>query len=101
MAGHQIERKCPECGTWNTSGEAHCVSCGAVLDPHLRIETEAKQREERRLSVPRGRLDAFVDRFKASRNPFVKALYLVLSALWFVYWVIMSFILWAIAAGPG
>lgn len=82
-------------------GEAKCHACGALLDPHERIRSEARDRDAVRMKAPRGRLDNFVERFKASRNPFLKALYLLLSALWFVYWVVLSFILWLIAAGPG
>jgi hypothetical protein len=96
-----IQRKCPACGTWNTGEVTHCVACGELINPGMRIERDAKNRENQRMAAPRGKLDSFIDRFKQSRNPFVKLLFAVLSAIWFVYWVVLSFILWVIAATPG
>ncbi len=101
MANSNVQRKCPSCGTWNIANETHCSNCNELIDPMMKLEQEAESRERKRLEVPRGRLDLFIERFKSSKNPFVKLIYLVASALWFVYWVILSFILWLIAAGPG
>lgn len=101
MSAVRVQRKCQQCATWNVENESHCKSCGASLEPETRIKEEAQARARVRALVPRGKLDRFIDRFKSSRNPFVRAFYLVLSALWFVYWVILSFVLWIIAATPG
>lgn len=101
MSQNSVQRKCPACGAWNIGNVTHCTECGELIDPTMRIERDAASREKVRLSAPRSTLDQFIDRFKQSRNPFVKLAFAVLSALWFVYWVILSFILWVIAASPG
>jgi hypothetical protein len=101
MSSVRIQRKCQQCATWNINNESHCKSCGWALEPEIRIKEEAQARARVRSSAPRGKLDNFIERFKNSRNPFLRVFYLVLSALWFVYWVILSFILWVIAASPG
>ncbi|MFT5958163.1 MAG: hypothetical protein ACI87V_002048, partial [Flavobacteriales bacterium] len=36
-----------------------------------------------------------------SRNPFIKVAYLTVKTVWFIYWVILSIVLWLIAATPG
>ena len=97
----QIERKCSECGHWNVGHHEHCESCGALIDPQKKLVVESEKRELARANGPKSRLDKVVNHFKTTKNPFLKLIYLVLSALWFVYWVILSFILWAIAASPG
>lgn len=101
MAGNKVERKCPNCGTWNRDGEERCKECGHTLNPQKRIAEEEQEREKKRLELPKTKFDELVERFAQSKNPFVKALYLLLKGLWFVYWVILSFILWLIAATPG
>jgi hypothetical protein len=67
----------------------------------MRLADDAAQREKKRMLAPRSHLDRFIEKFKKSRNPFVKVAFAILSAIWFVYWVFLSFILWLIAAGPG
>lgn len=101
MSTVRVQRKCLQCATWNIDNESRCKTCAASLEPEIRIREEAQAREQVRAAAPRGRLDGFFERFKQSRNPFVRVFYLFLSALWFIYWVILSFILWIIAAGPG
>lgn len=101
MSSARIQRKCQQCATWNIDNESQCKSCGSSLEPITRIKEEAMERERVRSSIPRGQLDRFIERFKNSRNPFVRVFFLILSALWFVYWVILSFVLWVIAASPG
>lgn len=101
MKTSSVQRKCKACGTWNTGEVTHCVGCGVLIDPTMVREEEAEARQKKRMSAPRGRLDKFIELFKESRNPFMKFIFLVASAIWFVYSVILSFILWLIAAGPG
>ncbi len=101
MKTSSVQRKCKACGTWNTGEVTHCTNCGALIDPTMVREEEAEARHKKRMEAPRGRLDKFIELFKESRNPFMKFIFLVASAIWFVYWVILSFILWVIAATPG
>lgn len=96
-----VQRKCRACGAWNDGSEDRCVNCGALINPTLVREQEHETREKKRLEVPKTPLDRVIDKLGQSRNPFIMALNAVLKAIWFVYWVILSFILWVIAAGPG
>lgn len=101
MQGDRVERKCGSCGQWVIGQVDQCPHCGHTVNPHKRIEEEHVEREIKRQQVPKTWLDDLINKVKDSRNPFVKLVYYVLSAIWFVYWVILSFILWAIAASPG
>lgn len=96
-----IQRKCQVCGSWNDGSLDNCSNCGELLNPKMVLEKYHEAKDRERLKVPRSKLDDLVDRFKNSRNPFIMILYAVLKGVWFVYWVILSFILWIIAAGPG
>lgn len=96
-----IERKCSHCGTWNKGPVEKCTACENTLDPHKKLVEEHDERERKRLAVPKTKLDLLIARVKHSRNPLLRLAYWLLSAIWFVYWVILSFILWAVAATPG
>ncbi len=101
MSRETIERKCPECDTWNVGPVHRCENCGATLDPQSRLKEEEADREKKRLALPKTRFDVFLDSIQQSDNLFVKVVYVVLKGIWFVYWVVLSFILWLIAATPG
>lgn len=93
-----VQRKCPECGTWNND-EHFCTNCGALLDPVLIEEQREEEREERRRNTPPSKLDVFIDKWK--NHPFFlfKALYYILYTIGFIFFAVASFFAW-IAASP-
>ena len=96
-----IERKCQNCGHWNKGRSTSCSNCGFTIDPHQRIVEEHEDRQKKRLEVPKTPLDTLLERIHESENPLVKGAYFFLKGIWFIYWVILSFFLWLIAATPG
>lgn len=101
MATSSIQRKCSSCGTWNTDGELKCKECGATLDVQQKLQEEHAERERKRIELPRTKFDLFVERISNSKNPFIKVAYVFVKTVWFIYWAILSFILWLVAATPG
>lgn len=101
MATTSVQRKCSSCKTWNNDGEMKCKSCGATLDVQQRLEEEHADRERKRIERPLTKFDLFVDRISTSNNPFVKVAYVGVKTVWFVYWLILTFFLWLVAATPG
>lgn len=94
-----FERKCPSCGSWNTSSV--CITCKTELDPKkIRIEKIKEVRKKKQLE-PTPKLDAFFIKWKATKNPFSKGLYWIAYSFWTVYMAILSFILLFVAWGPG
>ena len=95
-----IERKCLKCGTWNKS-EDHCTHCGNTLSPVLIEKEEAALREERRLSLPKDKLDQLMDRAKNSRYWFVRAFFYVVYSFALLVFAIASFFVYLVAWSPG
>ncbi|MFM1932337.1 MAG: hypothetical protein RL226_1640 [Bacteroidota bacterium] len=95
-----VSRKCLECGHWNDGGSSHCTQCSKLIDP---VQLQQNRLEEKRLreQTPPSWLDQLIDRTKQSKNPFVIAAVALLRAAWFVYWVVITFIIWLVAATPG
>lgn len=96
-----VSRKCLNCGTWNEGESITCLVCDHIIDPETIRVNEHEQRRINRENKPPGWLDSVVNKLNRSENIFVKALVLTLRAAWFVYWVILSFIIWLVAATPG
>jgi hypothetical protein len=96
-----VSRKCQHCSTWNTGDSSHCINCQQLIDPIAIRQQEDEVRRIQRENTPPGWLDKVINKLKASRNPFVQVLVMMLRAAWFVYWVILSFIIWLVAATPG
>lgn len=95
-----MERKCSNCGTWNTN-EARCTNCGTALTAELQRE-ERIQKEKKRIEVrPPDFVTAYGERLKNSKNPLLKGLYYIGFSVWFVIMSIVSFFLFMIAWGPG
>lgn len=101
MSRETIERKCPECGTWNVGPVEKCKACGATLNPETRLKEDEAAREKKRLALPKTKFDELLDSIQQSENLFVRVAYVILKGVWFVYWVVLSFILWIIAVAPG
>ncbi|MFT4778670.1 MAG: putative membrane protein YvbJ [Flavobacteriales bacterium] len=101
MRVNSIQRKCSSCKTWNIEGELKCKECGATLDVQQKLKEEYAERDRKRIQLPQTQFDLFVDRISKSRNPFIKVAYLTVKTVWFIYWVILSIVLWLIAATPG
>ena len=95
-----MERKCPQCGTWNTDND-HCTSCNATLNPELARQEAHDAREEKAANRPPDKLDILHDKMENSRWLIVRIIYRILYAVWTVFIAIVSFFMWMIAAGPG
>lgn len=92
-----VERKCPNCGTWNKD-EDYCVNCGTVLSPKIIEEKREKKREKRRYRPPT-KFDLFIRKWKNSRFWLLRVLYRVLYTIGVIFFAIASFFAW-IAASP-
>lgn len=96
-----MERKCNACGTWSDSSLENCTSCGALIDPKKLHEQKMALNEKEQLEGPKGRLDEFFAKWKATQNPVWKFFYHIAYGFWVVYMAIISAIIGVIAWGPG
>lgn len=95
-----MERKCHKCSTWNTDND-FCTNCGEAISPKEVLKKEQVQKDLKAQLIPKGKVDVLLNKFKNSKNPFVKVLYVVCFSLWTIYMAIMTFFLWFVALGPG
>jgi uncharacterized membrane protein YvbJ len=93
-----VERKCPNCGTWNEDNE-YCKSCGEPVSPVVIEEIREKAREERRANKPLSGIDKFIDAWKNSRFWLIRATYLVAYTIGAIFFAIAGFFAW-LAASP-
>lgn len=89
------EKACPTCGNWNRADLLVCAHCGASLIVSSKPIKKAPRSEQV------AAIDAFFDRWRASKNPVSRVLYLLAKGAWTVYMAIVALIVWAIAMAPG
>jgi hypothetical protein len=94
------EQKCSQCKTWNTN-EKRCTNCNAPLvaaevnkDYRALIDAEDAQK-------PVTKAELLFGKMKDSPNVLVRGLYYVLFSISTVYFVLVSFTLYMVAAMPG
>lgn len=95
-----IERKCPNCATWNSDND-YCSSCGTLISPTIIEEEREKEREERRNNVPLSKTDIFINKWKNSRFFLLRWLYKILYTISVVFIAIASFFAWMAASPNG
>lgn len=91
------EIKCPSCKQWNTTSGDVCMHCGKLLDHNALIKHQREEEARNAKPVPPKKptwLDKFLERTKASKNPFVIVLRTVLYYTWMVYFSIVLFFTW-------
>ncbi|NNC82548.1 MAG: hypothetical protein HKN79_03145 [Flavobacteriales bacterium] len=95
-----IQRRCPDCNTWNAGG-SHCQTCGKILDPELLREEADLRRSQEKAPAAGHLLDTFFDRMKNSDWLIIRGLYWLGYSVWFVFFSIISFFMFLIAWTPG
>lgn len=95
-----IERKCPNCGTWNQDND-YCSSCGTLISPIIIEEEREKEREERRKNAPLSKTDIFINNWKNSRFLLLRWLYKILYTISVIFIGIASFFAWMAASPNG
>jgi hypothetical protein len=79
----------------------HCEKCGSLINLELQIELEHKKKWQERLAKEPDQLDRIVSSFKNSKWWVVRAIYMVLHAVWVMIMAIVSMFMYMIAWGPG
>lgn len=94
------EQKCSKCKTWNTNAQ-RCTNCNAPLvseevnkDYRAMIDAEDEQKTPTKAEILFGKM-------KDSPNALVRGLYYILFGVSTVYFVLVSFTLYMVAAMPG
>lgn len=95
-----MKRKCLKCGTWNENND-YCISCNALISPELIRKIEEEKRIDAFNNRQKSGLDKAIERLKESNNIFAIILHFILKSVWTLLMLIVSFIVWLIAATPG
>ncbi|MFI5204577.1 MAG: hypothetical protein ACHQF2_08795 [Flavobacteriales bacterium] len=91
------EIKCPSCNQWNTASGDSCTFCGSILDSNAFVQNiRAIESLPAKPLAPKKPtwLDKFLEKTKASKNPFVIVARTVLYYTWMVYFAIVLFFTW-------
>ncbi len=94
-----VERKCPECGTWNNVDI--CTNCGADLNPKRNRVKKIREVQKKKEEEDPSKLEKILAQWKNTKNPFLKIAYWVGYSVWMVYMAILSAIAFMVAWGPG
>lgn len=94
------EQKCSQCKTWNQN-QMRCTNCNAPLvSEEVNKDYRAKIDEEDALK-PASKAEILFGKMKDSPYVLVRGFYYVLFSISTVYFVLVSFTLYMVAAMPG
>jgi hypothetical protein len=92
--------RCPNCHKWSSNSEK-CEFCGELLNTEkkeqIRLEKEGKIIKPR----PPGKLKAFFEYTRTSRNPFLRLLYFITISIWGIYVGLVILIMYIVVAASG
>ena len=97
MSHHSmIERKCPNCGTWNKD-EDFCINCQTAISPKEidKIETEIKRLEE--INRPKDKFDILAEDLKNHKYFVGRLIYKIGRLVGLFFGVLGGFLAWVIA----
>ena len=95
-----IERKCLNCGTWNTTEDC-CNNCGS---PVSQREIDRVSQKEKRLiesQKPKDAFELFTEKLQNHRYLFVRIIYKIGYSIAVVFGAIGAFFAWMIALANG
>ncbi len=95
-----IERKCLNCGTWNTT-EDRCKNCETAVS---QLEIDRVKARERRLieaQKPKDAFELFKEKLQNHRYLFVRIIYKIGYSIAFLFGAIGAFFAWMIALANG
>lgn len=98
------ERKCPNCGAWNSGDLKYCSNCNALIEPVAiaqKEQIEARQKRKEEALKNASKFELWLDSLKDSPKVFNRILYRVLHVLFTIQMAIMSFFIWLIALISG
>ena len=95
-----VQRKCDKCGKWNNAAD-YCLACGNPISPKVLAEIKQKQEQEIAKEQNLDKFDEFMLGMKKSPNILLRGVYYTLHAVWTIFFIILTFCLWLIAATPG
>lgn len=95
-----VQRKCDKCGKWNGAAD-YCLTCGNPISPVVLEEIKQKQQQRRAKEENPDKFDAAMLRMKNSPNFIVKGIYYLLYSIWTIFFIVLTFCLWLVAATPG
>jgi methionyl-tRNA synthetase len=95
-----VERKCSNCGTWNTT-EDYCKNCGAAVSPAAVNKEKIRKREEEEANKEPSNFDLFLERMKTSKYLLVRMAYKVMYGITMVAGAIGAFFAWMVAMANG
>ncbi len=96
---NKIERKCPNCGTWNTDVD-HCTNCNTLINLALieeKVWEERKEEEEKN----KDKIDLFIEKYKKHPNILLRAMFYSVYSVWLIVMGIGSFLAYLIAWTAG
>jgi hypothetical protein len=93
-------RKCPACSHWNTDADT-CVLCGAPLSYELIRKAEIEKKEAEQALLPVNKFDQWVRDSKHSEHRWRRIFYFAFSSIWFLFFMIYTFIVGLIALAAG
>lgn len=91
-----VERKCLQCGTWNTD-EKYCKKCGNPIEHEEIVRLEEKAKRIAELNKPKDKYELFVEKCKNHNNFIVRIGYHIMHTIGVVFAAIGAFMAWLIA----
>ncbi len=98
--GSTIQRKCNQCGTWNTDVD-FCANCNTPVSIKAIETIEFKQKVLAEKAKPKDKFDIIFDKLKHHRFFPVRLFYHILNSVFMIFMGIGGFIAYIIAWTAG
>ena len=96
-----IERKCPNCQTWNRGEQEHCRSCNTLISPKKIQQKRVQKRIQEQKDKPLDKMDIYLKSLKENENIFIRIFFAILYSVWFIFMLIVSIVVYTVALTPG
>lgn len=93
------EKKCFNCGQW-TSNDI-CEFCGQDLNHKRNHVKKLKATRDKKKLEPSPKLEAFLLKWKNTKNPFLRVGYWIGYSIWTIYMGVITLLAFLAIWGPG
>tara|TARA_B110000285_G_scaffold116912_1_gene132509 strand:+ start:307 stop:600 length:294 start_codon:yes stop_codon:yes gene_type:complete len=95
-----VERKCGNCEAWNIDKD-YCSECGVIISAELKDKLTYEKKEEAIRNAPKDKFEIFLEKWKASSNLLLTALYYICYSIAFIFFSIAGLLAYLAAAVNG
>ncbi|MEX2485723.1 MAG: hypothetical protein WED10_14215 [Brumimicrobium sp.] len=92
--------RCQNCGKWSSKTD-YCEHCNEPLSEDKKEEVTREKSGKIKKPEPPGKLAAFFEYTRTSKNPLLRLLYYIVMSIWGIYVGLVVIIMYIVVAASG